>query len=973
MGLLANARRALDARGALAGLRPAGEEWSGTPLVGRLLAPIDTLDVPDPIPAAVLTALGGLTGGAEPLVAALHGWEPGPPGAGHPRGLAYAVRATAGGSHVAAAIALTGEGDGARLTFLAGGAGQVDAADIAMSAGWLVRFAGQAEGTLEFSVGTDGDLQIVSATSGDRLSLAFRRADLGDDGRIGASPGPGIHLGAVTFGADVTVDAGGQLAPSGWAQLEGGSVELAPAALSGLLPALRPIPLDVKVGLDAEHGVTIAGGTSLRVRLPAAAVSAAVRIDAVDIVLDPRITRDTLDIGVGVTSSIRLKLPGVPVELSLDGLGLRVPYSFDDVRIPGFSEVVAALPTGAGVKLDLPVIRGAGRLSHRTTPAPRDDYAGALSVSLPPLAASAYGVLGLAGDGQPFSLLVVLGATFPPPGIQLGFGFAVSGVGGVVAINRRVDRDALLRAVADGTAANLLFPADPVGAGDAVVDALPAIFPPMRGALVAGPMFQLSWGGRLVSASVAVLMEYSDRVRMTILGKIVVAIPDPAAPLILIQATFVGRIDPAVPSVEFVASLTGSHIAFVPLSGDLLLLTRGGDDPTFVLSAGGFHPAFSRPRGVPELRRIGMDLSPVSWLDFRCEAYLAITPNTIQFGARLDLVAEIAGCGLRGHLQLDVLLQRHPHPYFVADIAARIAVEVIGRTLAAVSLQLRLEGPTPWRARGRGSIDLFLFSASLDFDEQWGPQPPLPQAVEDVAGRLREALAKRDAWLVQRPARPPGALRLTPAAETKLGRGELVDPHGSLIVRQRTVPLGVTIQRFNGAPVTEQRWEITAASLGPGRPDARGEQLPEHFALGQFFALSDDEQLSAPAFKRFPAGYGLTATGIVMSKHRDANLSFDTAVVLGEQRGEPYELNGPQRDPRLELVAAADGASHPLWWDAPRRGVTVAAETPVALASSWSLSAIAGTAGSTVTEAQQARGADARTGFAVVETWELGG
>jgi hypothetical protein len=53
--------------------------------------------------------------------------------------------------------------------------------------------------------------------------------------------------------------------------------------------------------------------------------------------------------------------------------------------------------------------------------------------------------------------------------------------------------------------------------------------------------------------------------------------------------------------------------------------------------------------------------------------------------------------------------------------------------------------------------------------------------------------------------------------------------------------------------------------------------------------------------------------------------------------------------------------------------VTVAAETPVALASSWSLSAIAGTAGSTVTEAQQARGADARTGFAVVETWELGG
>lgn len=40
-------------------------------------------------------------------------------------------------------------------------------------------------------------------------------------------------------------------------------------------------------------------------------------------------------------------------------------------------------------------------------------------------------------------------------------------------------------------------------------------------------MLQLGWGGRMVSASVAVLTEISSQVKMTILGKVVVAIPAP--------------------------------------------------------------------------------------------------------------------------------------------------------------------------------------------------------------------------------------------------------------------------------------------------------------------------------------------------------------------------------------------------------------------------------------------------------------
>ena len=86
-----------------------------------------------------------------------------------------------------------------------------------------------------------------------------------------------------------------------------------------------------------------------------------------------------------------------------------------------------------------------------------------------------------------------------------------------------------MRAVSDGSAASLLFPTDPSAAADAAISALPAIFPAAPGSVVAGPMFQLQdWGGRMVSASLAQIIEISGEVRLAILGKVVVAIPTPS-------------------------------------------------------------------------------------------------------------------------------------------------------------------------------------------------------------------------------------------------------------------------------------------------------------------------------------------------------------------------------------------------------------------------------------------------------------
>src|SRR5262249_57937808 len=70
-------------------------------------------------------------------------------------------------------------------------------------------------------------------------------------------------------------------------------------------------------------------------------------------------------------------------------------------------------------------------------------YLGALALAVGDVSISAVGVLDtrLPGGAQGYSLVVVASATFPP--IQLGFGFSLGGIGGVVGGDRTVGVPAL--------------------------------------------------------------------------------------------------------------------------------------------------------------------------------------------------------------------------------------------------------------------------------------------------------------------------------------------------------------------------------------------------------------------------------------------------------------------------------------------------------------------------------------------------
>ena len=110
------------------------------------------------------------------------------------------------------------------------------------------------------------------------------------------------------------------------------------------------------------------------------------------------------------------------------------------------------------------------------------------------------------------------------------------------------------------------------------------------------------------------------------------------------------------------------------LTGDMAMRLNWQGSPNFALAVGGLHPAFNPPPGFPKLERIAINLSSGDNPRFRCEAYFALTSNSIQFGARAELFASAAGFSIHGEIGYDVLIQLDPF-FFIAEFQAQLQLK----------------------------------------------------------------------------------------------------------------------------------------------------------------------------------------------------------------------------------------------------------------------------------------------------------
>ena len=115
-------------------------------------------------------------------------------------------------------------------------------------------------------------------------------------------------------------------------------------------------------------------------------------------------------------------------------------------------------PDGVGLAIDAGVVTGGGFLRFDRE---RGEYAGELRLRFQGIAVRAIGLLTtrLPGGRPGYSLLVLVSAEFPP--VQLGLGFMLVGVGGLLGINRTVAVDALRAGLKTGALGAVLSPPDP--------------------------------------------------------------------------------------------------------------------------------------------------------------------------------------------------------------------------------------------------------------------------------------------------------------------------------------------------------------------------------------------------------------------------------------------------------------------------------------------------------------------------------
>ena len=459
----------------------------------------------------------------------------------------------------------------------------------------------------------------------------------------------------------------------------------------------------------------------------------------------------------------------------------------------------------------------------------------------------------LPGGARGFSLAILLRGEFPP--IQVGLGFVLTAVGGLIALNRRVDVDALRHRLASGTAGRILAPEDPIRNAPSLLADLGTVFPVAPGITVIGPTVRLVWAD-LVRFDIGVFFELPGPERVVVLGSARASIekPDGGRPYLVIRFDVVGVIDLQAGTVAFDAVLIDSQLLeILDLTGGAAFRLSWGNQPYAVLTVGGFNPAYNpEPLAFPSsLTRIAMVRGdPSDSLYLRFEGYFAVTTNTYQFGAAVEAIINAGHFHIQGILQFDALIRRQPF-HFQFDIRASVRVRYKTRNLGGLTLTGVLSGPGPVILRARVCIEILFFDICFEDTFTLGSShPPAVTAIASAVAALTEELDNPANLRVSETVDRYVALRPSPPDLAQ----PVVSPLGQLLWVQHRAPLDLLLQRIGGAPLEEpQMVEATSPQLTEAELD--------WFAPGSFADLTDAEALNRRAFERLTGGLRFGAPG----------------------------------------------------------------------------------------------------------------
>jgi hypothetical protein len=626
------------------------------------------------------------------------------------------------------------------------------------------------------------------------------------------------------------------------------------------------IAFPLKLGWSNRTGLDFLAGVGFEVSLHPHLDFGFLRFDKIDLSVGLSVAA-AQPAAVDLRATTALSGSLGPFSYAVDRLGIELAAEFRDGNAGPFNLNFRFLPpTGLGLSVEAGPISGGGFINFDE---PNGRYSGLLHLSMSEIGIDAVGLLdtNLPGGVPPFALLLALRAKLFPP-VQIGFGIALSSVGGLLALNRCINVDDLRVRFSTGTVGRFLSPEDPVRDAPILLADLAAVFPPADGIVVVGPTVQLSWV-ELVRLDLGVFVELPN-LKVVLLGSARATIDNPAggAPMLQLRLDVIGLLDFARRVLEFDAVLIDSQLLEVfELTGGAAFRLSWGAEPYVVMSVGGFHPAWSpAPLVFPaSLTRIAaVRGAPEDVLYLRFEGYFAITTNTFQLGASIEVIVNAGPLNARGFLGYDALIRFQPF-YFQIDFNASVKVRWKSFTLAGVELSGTLSGPGPVTFYGRACFEILFFdccwSDTFTFGSSAEPVViPVPSAVIELAKELEDVVNLRteggdDPFVVLAP--DPSGLPLP-----------ILRPSGQLIWTQHRAPLDLLLTRFEGAPLVQAE---TVSAMGP---HIIGTAV-DWFAPGGYADLTDAEALNQKAFLRLNGGARFGTAGVADGRSEDREVEVD--------------------------------------------------------------------------------------------------
>lgn len=523
-------------------------------------------------------------------------------------------------------------------------------------------------------------------------------------------------------------------------------------------------------------------------------------------------------------------------------------------------------PDGIGISIETPVVKGAGLISY-------DKSEGTLfsALSLEVLKKFTVGCIVDADlgvkDGHCFSLVALISTSFSP-GIPLGMGFSLNGVGGCLGLNRKYDADAVSGGVRSGVFGSVFFVDNVMNHLTEMKTAVKQFFPEKKKQFFLGVLCKICFEP-VVTCEFGLLIQAPDPTSIGIVGALKVRVGD--TNLIKINVYFFGEID-FDKGLRFDASIVDSEIVGLKLEGDMAFrLFWGGPYKGFGLSIGGFHPAYKPEEGLkfaPNMRRLSLSLN-YDIVKIKLETYLAVTSNSFQIGAHLDLQVGWKKFGLIGYAGFDALFVFKPFR-FSFSLEVGVAVMVSGAKLFSVDLSLSVEGPAKWRVKGKAYFTVLFIPVKCKFSLAWGKSPKEEKRATIAVWKdvLLPELLRDNNWITS------SAEQNNDGKEKDVNAMLTLQPNDTFSFNQSAVPFDYPMDLCNDAlPEDFTSFHLKKVSIIADKEEFSLETscLNNDFAPSLYKELSNEERLSNPSYESVTSGFEAKDNNAVSVMSFDGN------------------------------------------------------------------------------------------------------